>query len=329
MIARTGRRLRRAAIGAAVVATLLIMALEGASWFFRFEPFAIPGAFRAPPVPAHGPGGLTLRYTGVAGYEVTDGETVILMDPVVTRPSTWAFVLEPVVPDVETVKAVFPEADYVLVNHAHHDHAADAATIALTTGATVVGSPSALNLARAEGVPEGQLMPVPLDGPVRLGTFEIRAARGRHAPYFGIHGIMAGEISAEPAETRYGWQYRQDGVHVFHLAGGGTTLLFHPPCDYIGDRLPPADTVIFGIAGRPLTAETVQRLRQHSRPARLIPTHWDNFFQPRSKGLSWLPMIDLDGVRAILDPIRGELPSYLLDYDQQVYLPSLEPLPST
>ena len=111
-------------------------------------------------------------------------------------------------------------------------------------------------------------------------------------------------------------------MHVFHLEAGGTTLLFHPPCDYIGEGLPPAETVIFGIAGRTLTQDTLRKIQAGSRPSLLIPTHWDNFFQPRGKGLSWLPVVDLDATRAALDPTKDELPYYLLEYDRQLHLPT-------
>lgn len=299
------------------IAALIVVA---ASIFLQHEPFEIPAAYRAP-VSTSTQSGLQLRYTGVTGYEVTDGQTVILLDPVHSRPTIWDFVTAPIYPDEAALARIFPRADFILVNHAHHDHGADAPAIARRTGAVIVGTKSVGNFARARGVPEAQIREVSGGERLTLGTFTVRVGRTEHAPLLGIRKVMVGTIEPD-AGPLHGWRYLQDGTLIFHLDSANRSLLFHPAVTYAAQELPAADTIIFGVAGGGLSQESMQAMQTHTQPRLLIATHYDNFFQPRELGLAWLPTIDFEAVCKTLDKTRAELPWWLLDYDQTVDLPT-------
>jgi len=49
-------------------------------------------------------------------------------------------------------------ADFVFDSHAHFDHLAGVDVIARRTGATVVGNPESMDVLRAVGIPEQQLL---------------------------------------------------------------------------------------------------------------------------------------------------------------------------
>lgn len=315
------RALGRLARGVAVGVLAFCAVLVGGSAYFSHAPFEIPERYRAPDVldPAR-PAGLRLRYAGVAGYELTDGETTLLFDPVITRPTIFELATGPVEIEPALVQETFPRADYVLVNHAHHDHGGDAPTIARQTGAQVVGSPSMTTLARIEGVPETQLREIVGGETLELGAFEVRVAKGDHAPLLGMPFLMRGKIDADEDPPLWFFEYQQDAAFAFHVSHPQGSLLFHPQSGYIGDRLPPADTVIFGAAGYAFTEDKLDRIRDVSRARFLLPTHYDNFFQPRARGLSWLPVVDREALFELLDP-EGTPRPYLLGYDQWVTLP--------
>jgi len=123
------------------------------------------------------PGGsaqVTLKHLGTAGWEVTDGKTVVLIDPYLSR-------LRRVIPnddalatdtrqlfagddvartDAAVVDAHIQRADFLLITHTHFDHAMDLPYIAAKTGATVIGTESTYNLARAYGVAGDKLITV-------------------------------------------------------------------------------------------------------------------------------------------------------------------------
>ena len=121
---------------------------------------------------------VVLRWLGTAGWEISDGTTVILIDPYVSRifgpqpPGRTPFARAPgdtrplygwddvAVPDRAAIDAHVLRADFVLVTHTHYDHVLDVPQIALRTHATVIGTDSTENVLRAYKVPEEQLITV-------------------------------------------------------------------------------------------------------------------------------------------------------------------------
>ena len=115
---------------------------------------------------------MTLKYLGTAGWEISDGRTTLLVDPYLPRlhmtsPNddvlpgdtrqrfTQADAAES---DTATIDKHIQRADFILVTHTHPDHALDVPDIARKTGATVIGTESARNLARAYGIPGDKLI---------------------------------------------------------------------------------------------------------------------------------------------------------------------------
>ena len=99
-----------------------------------------------------------LTYLGNAGWQITDGKTFVLVDPYITQfrhppsPATTGQPTNPqtlIAPDTEEIDAKIRRTDYILVTHGHLDHALDAPYIAKKTGATIIGSETVANLARA------------------------------------------------------------------------------------------------------------------------------------------------------------------------------------
>ena len=109
---------------------------------------------------------MQLTCLGTAGWEITNGETVILVDPYFTRakynspndavapddPRPLVTVSSFLDPDAGVIDAHVRNADFVLITHGHPDHAFDMPYIARKTGAIVIGTASTGNLARATGV---------------------------------------------------------------------------------------------------------------------------------------------------------------------------------
>src|SRR5271166_5168630 len=96
---------------------------------------------------------VTLCYMGTAGWEITDGNTVILLDPYLSRiygpqpPGRPPFAratgdnrpqcgwTDVAVPDTGIIDSHVKKADFVLVTHTHYDHVLDVPHIALKTHA--------------------------------------------------------------------------------------------------------------------------------------------------------------------------------------------------
>jgi L-ascorbate metabolism protein UlaG (beta-lactamase superfamily) len=146
---RTNLHLRLAALAAIMIAMQPALRAEGE---------------RNPPSAGQS-GTVSLEYMGAAGWRITDGTTVILIDPYLSRiigppPPGRVFVRAPgdtrpaygwddvAVPDAAAIESHVKRADFILVTHTHYDHVLDVPHLALTTKATVIGTESTENVLR-------------------------------------------------------------------------------------------------------------------------------------------------------------------------------------
>jgi L-ascorbate metabolism protein UlaG (beta-lactamase superfamily) len=83
-------------------------------------------------------------------------------------------------------------ADFIFVSHAHFDHLYGVASIARSTGATVVASPESARVLRQDGVPEDQLLMVTGGETVRCGP----AASVRVFPALHSCPFVAGDYDS-------------------------------------------------------------------------------------------------------------------------------------
>jgi L-ascorbate metabolism protein UlaG (beta-lactamase superfamily) len=139
-------------------------------------------------------GRVQLKYLGTAGWEITDGRTVVLIDPFLTRPrivtpgdDTLATDPRPLFTvtdiaqsDTAVIDAHIQRADFILITHTHSDHVLDLPYIAKKTGATVVGTESTYNYARSCGVPGGQLIVVRGGEDYEFGAISVRVVPSLH-----------------------------------------------------------------------------------------------------------------------------------------------------
>lgn len=115
-----------------------------------------------------------LKYLGTAGWEITDGKTVVLIDPFLSRPRMVTpnddtlptdtrplFTMNDMAQsDTAVIDAHLQRADFILITHTHFDHALDMPYIARKTGATVIGTESTYHYARSFGVTGDKLIAV-------------------------------------------------------------------------------------------------------------------------------------------------------------------------
>ncbi len=114
---------------------------------------------------------LELKYLGTAGWEITDGKVVVLVDPWPSRHKYGGgghpdddrpdYARDDLaVSDTALIDTVITRADFILIHHTHFDHMGDIPYIAKKTGAKVIGTETAMMILRAYGIPEDQLYAV-------------------------------------------------------------------------------------------------------------------------------------------------------------------------
>jgi L-ascorbate metabolism protein UlaG (beta-lactamase superfamily) len=259
-------------------------------------------------------GEVHLTYLGTAGWEITDGKTIILVDPYFTRakynspndavapddPRPLVTVNSIVEPDGAVIDAHVRKADYILITHGHPDHALDMPYIARKTGATVIGTASTANLARASGVDAAHVKAVKGGDRVELAAdVTVRAIAS-------LHGIFRrpreGAPPAPPPPQlpadakppfRFG-QFVEGGTLGYLISIGGHQIILFGSMNYIEreiEGLRPDIALIGAMPERHNIDDYTSRLmRALGNPAVVLPTHWDRFNVPHT--VSQAPAIE-------------------------------------
>ena len=258
-----------------------------------------------------------LTYLGTAGWEITDGKTVVLIDPFLTRPrtvipndDTLPTDTRPLLtkddiaqPDTAVIDAHIHRADFILVTHTHSDHVLDLPYIAVKTGATVMGTESTYNYARASGVPADKLMVVRGGEDYELGGLSVKVVPSLHgvlrrAPFLRRDPNAPLPPAVFPADARAPFRLRdlriEGGTLAYLIRMNGRQILAFGSMNYIEreiEGLRP-DVVLVGAMPerREIYDYTGRLLRALRYPHTVMPTHWDRFNVPYE--VSQAPALD-------------------------------------
>jgi L-ascorbate metabolism protein UlaG (beta-lactamase superfamily) len=240
---------------------------------------------------------LHLTHLGAAGWQITDGESVVLLDPFFSRlrfsgrpfgPEASAgpgdqrpvFGQDDVpVPETATIDAHVERVDYILVSHSHFNHCMDVPYIARKTGALVIGTESTTNLARAGGVPEGQLLPVFGGQDLEFGALSVKAIPSLHSALNGKRYFQSAVVPRDVTAPPRLRDYVEGGTLAYLLRLGGHRILAFGSMNYIEREIAGLrPTVVLVAAARPrleIHDYTGRLLRALGRPRLIIATHWD------------------------------------------------------
>jgi L-ascorbate metabolism protein UlaG (beta-lactamase superfamily) len=269
-----------------------------------YEPLEADGA----PAPSSG---LRARFLGTSTIVLTDGETTIMTDGFLSRPSLGRLALLPVTPNRVRIehallKARATRVAAIFVAQSHHDHAMDTPYVAQLTGATIVGSESTRNIALGVGF-RGKTETLGHGSRHSFGRFRVTAYKTPHSSPKPFPGKIDEKLS------RRAWieDYREGGNFSFFIEHDLGRVLIVPSrgCwtgQFKGLR---ADVVFLGIGGlftrkslmRDYWEETVVR----RGASKVIPIHWDNFFRPLDRKLKPLFGGSFNRRMEILEELAG------------------------
>src|SRR4029453_2665034 len=121
---------------------------------------------------------IVLKWLGTAGWEIQVGQTVILIDPFLTRREA-NFGPERKT-DEEAVLRAIKRADYIFAGHSHADHIADIPFIAKTFGSKVIGSRTTTYIALTAGMDKSQLVTISGGEKLDFKEFSVQVIESAH-----------------------------------------------------------------------------------------------------------------------------------------------------
>jgi len=239
--------------------------------------------------------GVKMRFIGTSGVVLADGETTLVIDGFVTRPSLWRVLTSRVTPDADRVRKVrahtgVSRLNAVMVTHSHYDHAMDAAEWVKQAGGEVWGTASTQNIARAEGVDAVRV--VSPEDDIRVGRFNVRFFQLDHGPPEKMRGVITEDFTVPARAT----DYKTGGGLGFYFTHGSCRILAVPSAGQAHTDLSqyPADIILLSIGQ--LGLQSPDHTRRYWRDtveasgARLvIPLHWDDFSRSLDQPLEPLP----------------------------------------
>lgn len=111
---------------------------------------------------------MVLSYYGHSCFSITTDGKTLLFDPFISYNGLAAHI------DIDAISA-----DYILISHGHQDHIADAAAIAIRTGATVLCAYEIMGWLQVQGVT--QVHPMNIGGKKRFDFGTIRCVVAHHS----------------------------------------------------------------------------------------------------------------------------------------------------
>lgn len=255
-----------------------------------------------------------LRFThfGAAGWSITDGDTVILLDPYLSRvrfqgrrygpndatdvpndPRPVVKINEPANSDAEAIDRHVPKADYVLLSHSHFNHAMDVPYIAKKTGAVVIGTESTCNIAINGGVPDEQIHAVKGGEDYEYSAFSIRVIPSLHSALscklYKDFGTV--RLKQEPLCLD---EYVEGGTLAYLVRMGGREILLFGSMNFIEREVEGLRPDVAFIASAPPRLDihdyTARLMRCLGQPPLVVATHWDDqglpFGAPQDKALA-------------------------------------------
>jgi len=240
---------------------------------------------------------LEMKYLGAAGWEISDGNVVVLIDPWVTRAKYGGgghpddtrpnYARTDIAPaDTALIDQLITRADFILIHHGHFDHLGDVPYIAHKTGAKVIGTETTIMILKAYGVPDEQLYAVGGGEDYQFENFSVRVLPGIHSAlgekhYFDTRRYDRNTELEAPLRIE---QFIEGGSLQFLARFQRHSVMTMGSMNFLERELEGIrpDILLAGVNGSRLGLYNYDErlLNVTGKPAIVIPTHWDNFRLP-------------------------------------------------
>ena len=281
---------------------------------------------------------VTVTWFGVTTLLFDDGDTQILIDGFISRPTLFQLVTaQEVDNDIAMINYFLNEYRVrrlaaIIPVHSHYDHAMDVGAIGNRTSASILGSESTAQIARGAGVPEDQIVVVEEQAEYTFGQFTITFIESNHAP-IGLRGSvpLPGTIDeplytpAPVAAWREGTSYsivvsHPSGATLVHGSGG----IKESSLDNVKVDVVMLGTALIESLGRDYVEQYWLATVTSTGAATVFPIHFDDY--TKAFGVVELLPTFLNDLADTLDLLEELRRTW--DSDARLFLPVFgEPIP--
>jgi L-ascorbate metabolism protein UlaG (beta-lactamase superfamily) len=184
------------------------------------------------------PTSFQLKWLGTAGWEIRVGDTVILIDPFLTRREAAAGIEWKT--NEDEVSRIITKADFIFAGHSHADHIGDIPVIAKRFGAKLIGSRTTTNIALTAGIDKSQLTAISGGEKLDFKDFSVQVIRSQH----GVLNRGGRRRQAKFEEVLNPWSgpingnaFVEGGSYVYYFSFGDSRVLHQSTGNFIEENL--------------------------------------------------------------------------------------------
>ncbi len=240
---------------------------------------------------------IKLKYLGTAGWQISDGQISVLIDPYISRVKLGTGPgISPddnrqtvkrsdyFVSDTVSIDSLVQKTDFILVHHSHFDHLSDVPYIAKKTGAKVIGTETTCNILRAYGIPNEQLYPVKGGEDYQFENFAVKVIPSIHSALNDKHYLDSRTYTEVPEAPLRVSEFIEGGSLMFLARFTKHEVLTMGSMNFVERELVglQPDILLAGVNRSQLGLYKYNErlLAVTNNPKWIIPTHWDNFRLP-------------------------------------------------
>jgi len=232
---------------------------------------------------------VTVRWTGAAGLEVTEGGRTVLIDPYHSRSGKFESLFghpKPNIYAIDSYLAGLPgTVETIIAGHTHIDHVLDIPQFERRLECRLIGSQSLetlMTLHRRPGIVTvcrgGERIELP-------GGAAVTMIRSRHGLVLFGKAPYSGEISPKCDLPMRAFDYRSGDVYMPKLEIGGVVFIHAGSANFVEQEIEGhrCDVLFMAVPGWKKLPEYCTRLPQIVRPRVIVPFHYDDFSSPLQK----------------------------------------------